>query len=438
MPTDHPPEGALAAYTALAQELYRRAATSYTKIADAIGSDRYTVSAALRGHQHQKPKRLPVDHVVAGLDRELHGEGQLIYLWQVAKAEDAAKEAKLALPEGGLLPILGRTVVATRGVGATDRRQLFEVGGLTAATVLAATGAVSDQIDAARPATFTLTELEAQLVDLNRDLCAVAPSILFPGAFKAWQQVEGMLARRVQLAVAPRLTRLAGQFAAELATVARFGGDSRLGRRFAAIAEEHATAVNDPLLTGRVAGLQSWIAMDAGHWATAADFAAKGRRDAHPGQRARLAAYEALAASAAGAAVQAEEAIVVMRASMRTAIKGDAEWNDAEEDLYTALTAANTVGAGRTAIHHGERAAATFVHDNQGVGLAMLAVATGHLDGDHANPGAASASGIAALDAVADSPNAVVEQRARALHRQLAPWQREGLVQKLGRRVAAV
>ncbi|WP_241882633.1 hypothetical protein [Frankia sp. KB5] len=389
---------------------------------------------------------IPSEATIVALDRGFRAGGGLFTAWVQARREDEEiRLARMATREfpglGGLPPMPGRTVDATREVRPTDRRQLFEgMGGLTAAAVLAATSDVRDQLDGARPKSFTVTELELQLADLQRDLWSVAPAVLFPPAFEAWQQAEEMLNRRVLLPAARRLTLIAGNFSSRLATISRFGGDDRLGRRFADIAQEHATAAGDPLLTASLAQLQSWIAMDAGHWTVAADHAARGRQAGDPSAHARLAAYEAAAAAEAGDYVRASEAVSVMRSGMSAALKGPQVWGDAEEDLYLAMAAAATPGASQKAIHHGTRSAEEFRpgHDNQGIGLARIAVARGHLAGDHPAPDAAAVSGIAALDAVADSPNAVVEQRARALHRQLSPWPSEPLVQELGSRVAAV
>ncbi|ORT46891.1 hypothetical protein [Frankia sp. KB5] len=452
MQTDEtPPRPARDRYVAHAQALMRRRRATFAGLAQTMTTDwqrfdRQTVSAAVKGGQSGKPKLLPTKATVENLDAALRADGELLALWQDAVIEDTA--IRIGRPTAGLLTVGQRTVVATRGVGATDRRQLFEgVGGLTAATVLATTSKVRDELDGARPKSFTVTELELQLADLQRDLWSVAPAVLFPPGFEAWQQVEDMLNRRVLLPAARRLTLLAGHFAAELSAVARFGGDDRLGRRFAEIAEEHAAAAADPLLIARVAGVQTWIAMEAGHWSFAADHAAQGRRSADRSQHARLAGYEAEAAAAAGDHVRAAEAIGVMRAGMGAALKGPVSgnlpgyspprWNGAEEDLYTALAAASTPGSGKIAIHHGTRAASEFVHDNQGVGLAHIAIARGHLDGDHPDPAAAAFAGIAALGAVVDSPNAVVEARARALHRDLDRWD-IAEVDQFGARIAAI
>ncbi|WP_248822316.1 hypothetical protein [Frankia sp. AgB32] len=286
-----------------------------------------------------------------------------------------------------------------------------------------------------------MTELELQLAELQRDRWSVAPAVLFPPAFAGWQQVETMLNRRVLLPTARRLTLMAGHFAVELSTVARFGGDDRLGRRFADIAEEHAIAARDARLTGDVAGLQAWIAMDAGQWSVAADHAALGRASADRSQHARLAGYEAAAAAEAGDHQRAAEATIVMRATKAAGRLNPKPWGDSDEALYIALTSAATPGAGGIAIRHGEQAATAFAtaRAHQGVGLARLSMARGHLGGDHPEPDAAAATAIEALDAVAASPNAPVHLRASRLYQeQLAPWSREPLVQELGRRLTAV
>ncbi|WP_165938583.1 hypothetical protein [Parafrankia sp. BMG5.11] len=378
--------------------------------------DRGTVRAAVLGTRGGKATSLPSRETVEALDRALAAQGELVALWRDAMMEDTAIRIGLQPPAGGLPPARSATVDSRAGeVRATDRRELFELGGgFTAAAVFAATGDVGAQLDQAQPATMALADCRTALAHLEQNLWSLPPADLFPDAFEAWQTVETMLARRVHPGYTHQLVLLAGQLAAGLATVTRFGGNLAVAARFAALAERHAAAVDDPLLTGRVAGIQSCVAFNDGQYAQAADIAARARPRSHPAQRARLAAYEAQAAAANGDPQRADQAVGEMRAGMHAALAGPAlTWNDAEEDLYTAITYSHIPDQGRLAITHGTRAAATFGNDLQGIGLAHVAVARGHLAGDRPAPAAAAEAGLHAVAVLGACPNAVVADRLR-------------------------
>ncbi|WP_261554851.1 hypothetical protein [Frankia tisae] len=321
----------------------------------------------------------------------------------------------------------------------TDRR-LFGAGGLSAAAVLAFAGEVDAQLQTYRPRITDVADAETALADLERNRTTANPVGLFPPAYDAWKAVEDVLARRVHPAYVPKLTLLAGTLAAGLSTVASFAGDEKYGRIFAGIAEAHASAAGEPVLQARVAGIQSWQALDAGLALTAADIAAEGRRHADPADRARLAGYEAEAAAMAGLYDRADAALAEMQASMHAATAGHPaiEWGEANEHLFIALAATHTPGRASIAIAFGTRSVGAFDGPCQGQALAHLAVATEHLKAARPAPDSAAASAIAALEVVQAAPNAEVHDRARRLASELEPWQSEPLVAELGRRVAAV
>ncbi len=410
---------------------------SFAGLGRTTGTDRMQISAAAKGRQHANHKLLPTMELVTALDDALHADGRLLGLWRLAVMEDTA--IRINLTDSRHSPEPGRTVDVTEGVRKTNRRKFFErMGELSAAAVLEATDHVDGQLRGARPKITTLAEAETALSVLDRDKWAVDPAILFPPGYSAWWSVEEMLERRVHPKYLKRLTLLAGQLSAGLSTVSRFGGDEKFGRIFADIAEQHANAAGEPLLSARVAIMQAATARHSGQWAVAADIAAAGQRLALPEDRARLAAYEAEAAAAVGEFSRATEAIGVMRAGMDAAMAPDshAHWNGAEEVLYIALTAARIPGSGAEAVARGTEAATTFVRDAQGTGLAYVAIAYGHLDGDHPAPDAAASAGLAALDAVASVPNATVHRRVQTLANTLSRWAgEEPLVDKLDRRL---
>lgn len=435
---DQPSRPALARFADLAHTLMRNAGTSYSGLARRTSLSQTAVSAAMKGHQAGRDA-LVTEATVKALDRALDAAGELTHLWKLALVEDVIYTHEVPLHAvGGLLFGGERALWKAEEVVPTDRRRLFGLGGLTAASVLAVTGGVTEELGAARPNISTLARAETALEVLDRDMWAKDPAVLFEPAFEAWRDVEQMLAGRVQLPYIPRLTVLAGQLAAGLSSVCRAGGDDRLSREFIGIAEEHAAAVGEPLLRARVAGLHSCVAFNAGQWSLAADTAEKALLVALPGQKARLAAYGARAAAAAGYTVRAEQLIGTMRAGKRAALQGPGTWNDGEEHVGFAEWAAKTPGAGRLAIEHGTAAVAAYTHDAVGTATAHVLVGHGHLDGDRPAPDAAAAAGLAALDATADVSNSTVHARVLGLLHDLHPWPTEPLVQELGRRVAAV
>ncbi|SNQ51537.1 conserved hypothetical protein [Frankia canadensis] len=422
-------------YVTYADDLVKRRDENNTSLGRKILADRNTVGAALRCEQHGKPHNLPTREIVAALDQALGADGVLICLWQDAVMEHTGIEIKLY--GGGRPDIPWRTVDVEEGVGPTNRRELFEAGGLTAASVLAVTSGVTEQLSNAKPNISKVAAAEDALATLDRDMWAVHPAELIAPAFVAYRDVEGMLGGRLKARYVHRLTLLAGQLAAGLSTVCRYGGEDRLAREFIGLAEEHADDVQEPALIARVAGLHSCIAFNASQWGLAAETAARALAVGEPEQRARFAGYTARANAAAGCRSRAAEALEIMKASKRDAVARGV-WDDAEEHLGIAEWAAHTPGEGRTAIRHGELAAETAVHDTMGVALAHMLIGYGHLDGERAAPDAAAQEALAALDTVRAVPNATVTARVQTLHRRLARWPRDPLVQELGRRVAAV
>ncbi|ABW12921.1 conserved hypothetical protein [Parafrankia sp. EAN1pec] len=424
--------------------LKQRRNASWSALEQQTGITSQALSAAAQGHQPGgREWRIPSDSVIIALDRGLRADGSLFERWVQVKREDEeirlGRIAAKAFPAmDGLPPPPGQTVDRAGEARTTDRR-LFGVGGLSVAAVLAFAGDVDDQLQSHRPKITDVADAETALANLERDRDAADPADLFPPAYEAWTAVEGILPRRVHPAYVPKLTLLAGTLAAGLSTVASFAGHERFGRVFAGIAEVHANAAGEPALRARVAGIQSWQALDAGLALDAADIAARGRQHADPADRARLAAYEAEAA-AAGLYSRADEAVAAMRTSMRAAATGRPAiaWGDANEQLFTALTAAQTPGRATVAITLGTRAAESFDRPCQGMALAHLAVATGYVRKDRPAPDVAAASAVAALDIVEHAPNAEVHDRARRLATELSAWSSESLVQELDQRTAAL
>jgi hypothetical protein len=439
------PRPALAGFIAHVAELRKRRNAHWSDIERRTGVARQALGAASKGRQPGgRVWAIPSEATIIGLDRGLRADGSVFAAWvQVRREDDEIQLARIAAQAfpglGGLPPAPGRTVDGTREVRATDRR-LFGVGTLSAAAVAAFAGEVDAQLQTYRPKITDVADAETALATLERRRTTADPAELFPPAYDAWCAVEEILQGRVHPAYVPKLTLLAGTLAAGLSTVASFAGDERFGRIFAGIAEVHAAAAGEPVLQARVAGIQSWQALDAGLALTAADIAAAGRQRADPADRARLAGYEAEAAATAGLYDRADAAVEEMRACMRAASAGcpAIEWGQANEELFIALAAAQTPGRASLAVAAGARSVEAFDGPCQGQALAHLAVATGHLKAERPDPGAAAASALAALDVVAAAPNAEVHDRTRRLTAELVPWQREGLVVELSRRVATV
>ena len=419
--TDAGPDSALHAFVRRYDELRTERGTNFTRLAAATGFTRAYCSAAAKGRE------VPSVELTAELDDALDADGELLALRDLAADERTARRRARHGNDD------------TKEVRPTDRRQLITTSAaFSFSTVLASAADRSRAIAAATSDPLTLSELEYEYSEIHRLIHSTDPTALLPRVHTAWDQVETLLDGRVAPRTAVRLTVLAGQYASKIGFLGRFMGSEHLARRFAVVAGQHADATADPGLLGTVAALDTWIAMDAGQWSAAADAAARGRHATSPGLTARLAAYEAVAASAAGLTHQADEALAAMHASMSTATTGTTAWNDAEEDLYTALAAVHLPGQATLAITHGTRAARTFIDDNQGVGLAHCAVAQAHLATDNPRPDEAAAAAIAALDAVADSPNADVERRVQTVARKLAPWPTDDQVQLLTSRLATL
>ncbi|OHV23949.1 hypothetical protein BBK14_23480 [Parafrankia soli] len=438
------PRPALDQFIAHLAALRKRRNATWTGLEQRTGVARQALSAAARGHQPGGREWLiPSDTVAIALDQGLRADGTLFGLWVQVRREDEeirlARIAAKAFPGmGGLPPLLGRTVEA-REVRPTDRR-LFGVEGLSAAAVLAFADGVDDQLRTHHPKITDVAGAETALADLERDRDAADPADLFPPAYDAWVTVETILSKRVHPKYIPKLTSLAGTLAAGLSTVASFADNDSIGRVFAGIAEVHANAAGEPALLARVAGIQSWQALEANLPLNAADIAAQARLRADPADRARLAAYEAEAAAVAGLYGRAENAITTMREGRSASIAGRPAipWGTANEDLFVALTAAQTPGRATVAVIHGTRAVEAFERPCQGMALAHLATAAGHLRGDRPTPDNAAAAAIAALDVVRHAPNAEVHGRARRLASELSAWESEPLVRELNARVATV
>ncbi|MCK9898031.1 hypothetical protein [Frankia sp. AgB32] len=422
-------------YVAYARELVMRLGANNTTLGKAVRADRNTVGAALRCEQHGKPHALPARDMIAALDEALGADGVLYRLWQDAVMEHTGIEIKLY--GGGRPDMPWRTVDLEGEVGPTNRRELFEAGGLTAASVLAVTSGVTEQLSNAKPNISKVASADDALATLDRDMWAVHPAELIAPAFAAYRDVEEMLGTRLKARYVRRLTLLAGQLAAGLSTVCRYGGEDRLAREFIGLAEEHADDVQEPALIARVAGLHSCIAFGANQWGLAAETADRALSVGESHQRARFAGYAARANAAAGYRGRAAEAIETMTRNKAAAVARGV-WDDAEEHLGIAEWAAHTPGEGRTAIRHGGLAAETAVHDVVGVAIAHILVGRGHLDGERPDPETAAQEGITALAAVAVVPNATVRARVQKLHQQLAPWSQEPLVVEFGQRLAAV
>ncbi len=343
--------------------------------------------------------RLPAADVAVKLDVRLGTGRQLAALRRRVWLERQAQRDP-APPEEEAIP--------------TNRRELF---GATAAVTLA--GEVSRQLAHDNPDPLTLEELEADAVAVAVTYWSTPHETLIPHVAAQWQQVEKTLAGRTSLAVRPRLTLLAGQYAYYLGRLGYHAGNETMARRFAVLASQHAGDHGDPLLVGSVAGLRSCMAFQAGQFAKAAELAAQAQPGAHPYVRARLAAYEASGHAAAGRADDARHALAVMRSNIvdSAPLPGAGLFDEGEAELYAALALAET-GAAAEAEPVARSALANTPTDHyEAQGLALVALGRSLADHD---PGAAAHAGKQALDTVAAWPAASVVTRGRRLHATLA------------------
>ncbi|MBX6391810.1 MAG: hypothetical protein IRZ08_22960, partial [Frankia sp.] len=180
--------------------------------------------------------------------------------------------------------------------------------GLSAAARMAAT--LSSQIAAADPDPGMVSELAERTLRIPPRLFAGPPRRLTTSVLADWRRAQQLLDRRLSPPVHIALLRTAGYLSYYLGLLAVDVGDDPSARRFATLAEQHAQQLDDPLLTGTIAGLDATIALAAGGPAAALASARRMAACGHPHLTGWAALFEA---SAAGALADAELARDALR-----------------------------------------------------------------------------------------------------------------------------
>lgn len=403
-------------------ELMEHRGHSRQSLADATGYKRPQISEAIAG------KQIPSANLIRSLDRVLSAGGELISMWKEAKLEDLARSLDEELPG----------IPRARGGDATDRREVVELGVLTAAAGLA--GEVSRRMARGDPDPLTLDELDERLDQIGASYTTTPHATLAPLIIGGWQDTERQLDSRLSSRVRVRLTLAAGQFAFYGGRLAFNLGDDAAARRFASLAELYARDVDDPLLTGSVATLQTSIAYYTGRHTSAADIAAQARVGSHPYLRARLAAYEARARAAAGQHDQARQALRDMQEAVWVGEPMVGTEPFGEELMHTFVAVVSgRLGDGAQAEPHARRALAILQATGGGyedIGGTYNALAQALLRRRDPDPEQAADAASAALAVLEGRPTRTVIQRSGQIWQELgARWEGQRAVVELGDRL---
>lgn len=252
--------------------------------------------------------RLPAHHVLQAYD-EVFGSGtELADLGQrIRAARNLSRMRTMQAQANAGTPtsIEG----ADKEVGQTDRRQVIELGALSALAL-----STQQRMDTA-VADTTLDELEADADEIARVYGSAPHASLLPEVGGRWQQVRDILDGPISPQARPRVTTLGGQFSYFLGRLAFNTGDMRSARRFAGLGARYAEEVGDPVLILSVAALRSSVAYWQQDYRKALDLLRAVARVSDPYMNARIAAYEARTFAALGDAPATRAALDRMEAT---------------------------------------------------------------------------------------------------------------------------
>lgn len=258
------------------------------RLAERINVRQGTLSKAERG------KELLPEPAVAELDQVFEAGGRLVEMDQLARALKHTQR-------DGRLPAMPRR---TTEASPTDRRQLFQVGGLAAAGVTTGSAAAAElarRMAVADPDPITLDQLEGGAYRLAGIYTSTPYHVLEPQVRTAWETAENLLDTRISDPVRKRVRLVAGQYSFFLAHLRFDQGDPDGAYDYLRLAGRHAAQAAEPVLVGSIAGLRSSLAYWGNAYSNAADVAASvAETHPHPYTRGMLAAMEARAAIADG------------------------------------------------------------------------------------------------------------------------------------------
>jgi hypothetical protein len=375
-------------------------------------------------------KRVPSEGTVKVLKGVLDADDSLFELWKRARIEELAADLDVQLPNlddsgagsGGALPA---TVGSWSGKGLNrDRREFFAGAAVTpaAAAALALAEAASRAMSA-RPAEWTLTQLEEAATTIAERYWSTPHEVLLPALTSRYEQAERIAQATRQLDVQHRANLIAGKYAYYIARLGYHGGNREMTAGFATVAEQYAEITGDALLTGYVAGLRSCVAFCGGRFGEAADYAGRALHAPEVDRyvKPRLAAYLACTLAAAGDKDKARAALDVMWETGRTKLNlkpGVGPWDDENDLIFSSLVLAD-IGETGEARSRASDAIAGLRHRYSYEAQALVQLALGRALADN-DPADAAAAGITALTMNKIWPATLVVVRAGRLHKHLA------------------
>ncbi|MGH8901615.1 MAG: hypothetical protein ACRDYA_08000 [Egibacteraceae bacterium] len=241
--------------------------------------------------------------------------------------------------------------VRSEGEGtATDRGEFFQAVGATGLAALlerASSGAVrlGRKLGASNLGPATLEQLELRVVSFAQAWDYTPMDELFPAILASQEEVEGLLDGWQPLRQRRGLHRIAGQLSYLLGDLSRDLGDPAAARAHLLTAEQLAREVGDHVLLHRVRVEQSTVALWAGDFRAALDYAQDGQRYATGAMVARLAARcEARACARMSDQIGVKSALQRARRAMPSQLdSGEPEgwcwvFLPADLELYTAMS----------------------------------------------------------------------------------------------------
>ncbi|WP_018640082.1 hypothetical protein [Parafrankia elaeagni] len=170
--------------------------------------------------------------------------------------------------------------------------------GMAAASRAAAM--LSREIAYADPDPLTMAEFDDRLHRYATTLLTLPHTLLVRPVIADWRRAQAALGRRLSPAVHRELTGVAGFLSFYLGVLAVETGDDPSARRFATLTDQFAAQLDDPLLTGTAATLDSLVAFVTGRYDAAAGAARRADAAGHPYLHGWAAALEAGAAATLG------------------------------------------------------------------------------------------------------------------------------------------
>ncbi|WP_131831068.1 hypothetical protein [Frankia sp. CcI49] len=253
--------------------------------------------------------RLPTRDILRAYDREFGTGSELTDLGDRIRAAQKALRLDRMARAAGVDTSEPPRAQSDEEVNSTDRRQVMELGALSALAL-----STQQRMDAA-VADTTLDELEADADEIARIYGSAPHASLLPEVGGRWRQVRDILDGPVTPLARSRVTTLGGQFSYFLGRLAFNVGDMRSARRFAGLGARYSAEVGDPVLILSIAALRSSVAYWQQDYHKALALLRAVTDVSDPYMDARVAAYEARTYAALGDAPAARAALDRMDAT---------------------------------------------------------------------------------------------------------------------------